>query len=76
MLPVMPKYLSIQFVIDCVPSTEKITEAINKGLSDEFQTKLNSVENPYGSDGASRRIVDLLKTIDLEGILKKDFYNL
>jgi len=63
-------------VIDCVPSTEKITEAINKGLSDEFQTKLNSVENPYGSDGASRRIVDLLKTIDLEGILKKDFYNL
>lgn len=68
--------IKAESVIDCLPSTKEITEAIHKGLSDEFQTKLNLVENPYGSGGASRRIVDILKSIDLKGILKKEFYNL
>jgi GDP/UDP-N,N'-diacetylbacillosamine 2-epimerase (hydrolysing) len=53
--------IKAESVIDCLPSTEKITEAINKGLSDEFQTKLNLVENPYVSVGAYIRIVDILK---------------
>jgi GDP/UDP-N,N'-diacetylbacillosamine 2-epimerase (hydrolysing) len=51
-------------------------EAINKGLSDEFQEKLKTIDNPYGSPGASRKIVDLLKIVDLTNILKKEFYNL
>lgn len=63
-------------VIDCLPIQSEIIKSINTGLSDEFKKILAKVENPYGLGGASRRIVDTLKKIDLKGILKKEFYNL
>jgi GDP/UDP-N,N'-diacetylbacillosamine 2-epimerase (hydrolysing) len=63
-------------VIDSTPEKNNIIRAINLGLSMEFQEVLKKVENPYGSPGASRKIVCLLKTIDLTDILKKKFYNL
>ena len=68
--------IKAESVIDCSPTTEEIIKAIHKGLSDDFQTKCKLVLNPYGSGGASIKIVDILKAIDLKGILKKDFYNL
>ncbi len=63
-------------VIDCIPKTVEINKAIQTALSDDFQAKLGLVENPYGAGGASRKIVDILKNIDLDGIVKKEFYNL
>lgn len=63
-------------VIDCLPTKDSIINSINIGLSEEFKRSLFQIENPYGIGGASRRIVDILKRIDLKGILKKEFYNL
>jgi GDP/UDP-N,N'-diacetylbacillosamine 2-epimerase (hydrolysing) len=63
-------------VLDCLPTSASITAAINSCLKDDFQKMLNSVENPYGIGGASQRIVDILKSVNLQGILKKEFYNL
>jgi len=63
-------------VLDCLPTSASITAAINSCLQDDFQKMLNSVENPYGIGGASQKIVDILKSINLQGILKKEFYNL
>lgn len=63
-------------VIDCLPTTEEIIKSISLGLSVEFQAKLLNVQNPYGIGGASKKIVEILKNIDLKNILKKQFYNI
>jgi GDP/UDP-N,N'-diacetylbacillosamine 2-epimerase (hydrolysing) len=44
--------------------------------SEKFQSKLKNVKNPYGDGGASIEIVNTLKEIKLEGIIKKTFYDL
>ncbi len=67
--------IKAQSVIDCLPLKEEIVKSISLGLSSEFQEKLLSITNPYGSGGASKKIVEILKTIDLKNLLKKKFYN-
>lgn len=62
-------------VIDCLPQKEAIIESISNALSQDFQKNLVHVQNPYGLGGASRRIVDVLKEVNLDSILKKEFYN-
>jgi GDP/UDP-N,N'-diacetylbacillosamine 2-epimerase (hydrolysing) len=44
--------------------------------SPAFRAKLAGVRNPYGEGGASERIVAVLRTHALDGILKKSFYDL
>ena len=68
--------LKAKSVIDCDPKETPISSAIQKLYSTEFQNKLTTVKNPYGSGGASESIVNILKKISLDGILKKKFYNL
>jgi GDP/UDP-N,N'-diacetylbacillosamine 2-epimerase (hydrolysing) len=63
-------------VIDCLPSKEEIIKSISLGLSIEFQAKLLNIQNPYGSGGASKKIVEILKNIDLKNVLKKQFHNI
>ena len=63
-------------VIDCLPTKEEIIKSISLGLSLEFQSKLSNIQNPYGSGGASKKIVEILKNIDLKNVLKKQFYNI
>ena len=52
-----------------------LTRAIWELYSPEFQEKLTTVKNPYGSGGASKKIVDILREISLDDILKKKFYD-
>ena len=68
--------LKAQSVIDCDPKEKSISSAIQKLYSTEFQKKLTIVKNPYGTGGASESILNILKNISLNGILKKKFYNL
>ena len=64
-------------VIQCDSSSQDIEAAINKAISSEFKTLLKTVENPFkGVDAPSEEIVKVLKSIDLEDILKKPFYDL
>jgi GDP/UDP-N,N'-diacetylbacillosamine 2-epimerase (hydrolysing) len=63
-------------VIDCEPNKISIKNAIQRLYSAEFQDKLGTVKNPYGSGGASKEIINILENITLDGILKKQFYNL
>ena len=62
-------------VLDCEPNNISINNAIQKLYSTEFQDKLNTVKNPYGSGGASEAIVNILECVSLDGILKKKFYD-
>jgi GDP/UDP-N,N'-diacetylbacillosamine 2-epimerase (hydrolysing) len=63
-------------IIDCDPTKDSITKAIEKLYTPRFQKSLNSVVNPYGNGGASDAIVKILEDIDLNSILKKQFYDL
>ena len=68
--------IKAESVIDCKPTTKSISDAIKKLYSSEFQQKLKTVKNPYGSGGASAAIVKTLENISLKTILKKKFYNM
>jgi GDP/UDP-N,N'-diacetylbacillosamine 2-epimerase (hydrolysing) len=68
--------LKAKSVIDCDPDRQSIANALEHLYSDTFRKKLESVHNPYGEGGASKKIVDILKEHSLEFILKKPFHNL
>jgi len=63
-------------VISCGTSFKDITKAFRRLYSDEFKSKLLDSSNPYGDGGASQKIYEILKDIDLNNILKKSFYDI
>jgi len=63
-------------VISCDGNRSSIEAAISKALSADFQSRLNTVESPYGSGNASHHIMEALKTENLDNIVMKSFYDL
>ena len=63
-------------VICCEPKKASISAALDKLYSDDFQLKLKGVDNPYGNGGVSEKIVEVLKSRNLDNIMKKEFYDL
>lgn len=64
-------------VIQCSPEHNEIIKAIKKAISKNFKNSVlfNSI-NPYGKGNSSDLIVNTLKNINLNNILKKRFYDL
>ena len=63
-------------VIDCQPNKKDIQKAFEKLYSNDFQESLKRTKNPYGDGIASKKIVDILKNIELTEIVKKHFYDI
>jgi GDP/UDP-N,N'-diacetylbacillosamine 2-epimerase (hydrolysing) len=64
-------------VIYCDSNTEDIKKAIKKSIAIDFKENILSVaKNPYGKGNSSDVIVEVLKKIELKGILKKQFHDL
>ena len=63
-------------VIDCAPDKDEIIRALDRAFSPDFQQLLRTVANPYGTGGASVKIKETLKVIELNDILKKSFYDI
>ena len=63
-------------VINCQPSKNDISRALGRLYSDQFQSDLSKTINPYGEGGASAKTVEILRTVSLDGIVKKTFYDL
>lgn len=68
--------IKAESVINCETNKASIVNAINVGLSNEFLEKTKSVVNPYGNGGASKKICEIIKTVDLKGIIFKEFYQI
>ena len=68
--------IKAESVIDCLPERKVIIESIEKIYTREFQELLKTVKNPYDNGQSSIKIVDVLKSLNLENILKKEFYNI
>ncbi len=62
-------------VIHCEPTYVEIMHALQTLYSDDFQSKLVRVSNPYGSGGASESITRILTQHPLKSLLKKKFYD-
>ena len=62
-------------IIDCSEDSASIAAAIRKALSPKFQRSLSAVKSLYGAGGASRKIKETLKKIDLTGIVQKGFFD-
>lgn len=62
-------------VINCEPTQQSITDAINTLYSPKFQMDLSQVCNPYGEGGASEKIMKIIKSATLDGLIKKHFYD-
>ena len=63
-------------VIDCEADKNSILGAFNKVYSCEFKHVLKNVVNPYGDGCASKKIIEIIKNVNLANILKKSFYDL
>jgi GDP/UDP-N,N'-diacetylbacillosamine 2-epimerase (hydrolysing) len=63
-------------VINCAPNKKDILESLSILYSYEFQRSLVSSASPYGERGATVRILEILKKIDLSFVVKKSFYDL
>ena len=68
--------IKAESVIDCEPNRTSIQKAITKLYSKEFQSKLQTVRNPYGEGGASEKIIRILEDQVPSDLMKKSFYNL
>ncbi|MDL5246473.1 UDP-N-acetylglucosamine 2-epimerase [Leptospira weilii] len=68
--------LKAKSIIDCEFEEKSILDAIQKLYSKQFQDLLSAVKNPYGEGNASSKILDVLKTISLDQILQKKFFDL
>jgi GDP/UDP-N,N'-diacetylbacillosamine 2-epimerase (hydrolysing) len=62
-------------VIDCEPAVAAIRAALDRLYSTDFAQQLPHTVNPYGTGGASERILQTLRTISLDRIVVKQFYN-
>jgi GDP/UDP-N,N'-diacetylbacillosamine 2-epimerase (hydrolysing) len=63
-------------VIDCLPTYNSIKFALTELYSAEFNAKLKEVQNPYGEGGAVEKIISKLKSLSVDNLLKKQFYDM
>ncbi|HEY8919346.1 MAG TPA: UDP-N-acetylglucosamine 2-epimerase [Chitinophaga sp.] len=68
--------IKAQSVIDCEPDLENIKKAIDLALSPAFSDSIRTMQNPYGVGNASEKIMQVLRSVEYNGLLKKRFYDL
>jgi len=63
-------------VIDCLPTEESITKALQKLFSTEFTKSVIQTVSPFGNGGVAKKITAVIESSKLTGIIKKQFYDL
>lgn len=63
-------------IIDCAPTLDDITRALQTLYSEDFRSGLSEVRNPYGKGGAASRITSILASCEPGALLKKKFHDL
>lgn len=67
--------IQAESVVNCECDKTKIMEAFNVVKSPSYIKLVNKIGNPYGSGGTSRKILQVLKQVDIESLRIKSFYN-
>ncbi len=68
--------IKAESVINCLPSKDDMVEGFKQLYSIEFQKLLKNIANPYGDGCASKKIIEELKNVNFQNILKKSFYDI
>jgi UDP-N-acetylglucosamine 2-epimerase len=68
--------LQASSIINCQSEVAEIVQAIEQALSPAFQQSLASVQSLYGDGRAASQIAHLLKTTNIQQIIRKRFYDL
>jgi len=64
-------------VIDVDYKRTSILEGLQRALDPKFRAKLRGIRNPYGSGGASEKIIEVLKQVRLDDkLVMKHFHDL
>lgn len=63
-------------VLNCDPTRAGIAAALAKLYSPTFQSSLNQVTNPYGTGGATAKVLEVIKNFPLDHMIKKAFHDL
>jgi GDP/UDP-N,N'-diacetylbacillosamine 2-epimerase (hydrolysing) len=69
--------LQSKSIINCLPTTESIIDAISYAMSEQMKTQSKNVISPYGDGAAALKVAKKSVEVVLEGNLdlKKKFYN-
>lgn len=68
--------MAAESVIHCGASLSEISTSLRLVLSKDFLLKAKHISNPYEKKDTVNSILQVLKTISLENIIRKKFYNL
>ncbi len=68
--------LESKSVISIKANYKLILKSINKIYSKKFIEILKTNKNPYGNGESSKKIVEILKNINFDSLLKKNFYDI
>ena len=68
--------IQAESVINCIPEKKSILKSIEKSYSPKFIKKFSIIENPYGNGNTAPKILEIIKSIELNNIIKKQFYNI
>ena len=68
--------LQASSIINCKPEKSHIEAGLKKLYSKKFLLTLKNTISPYGSGGASKAIVKIIKRLKTDSILKKQFFDL
>lgn len=63
-------------VLNCEPKKSAIVVAVEKALSSQFKAIVERGENPYGDGKSTPRILEKLKSVQLDGLANKKFYDI
>ncbi|MDE1220594.1 UDP-N-acetylglucosamine 2-epimerase [Vibrio aestuarianus] len=63
-------------VISCEGDKSSILNAINVALSPEFKEKCLNSHNPYGKGDSSERILNIIQSTKLDGLVFKSFFDI
>lgn len=67
--------LKADSVIDCDESSESIETALKQALSEGFRSGLKKVQSMYGEGNASASIKAVLKNVDVDSLIIKEFHD-
>lgn len=62
-------------VLSCSTNKSDIYNVLTQLYSESFQNSLPTISNPYAQEDSSKRTKEILKTINLTNLIKKEFWD-
>ena len=67
--------IQAESVISCEPNRIEIQSAITKLLSNDFQSVIKNTVSPFGAGKACEKVIEIIKSMSIEDLLTKVFYD-